>query len=155
MDNSISLRYQSELSASRQQIWQWITSVEGISKEISPYFRMTAPKNIRSINDLQPEAGKKLFRSYIFLFGFLPIDYSDMTLVKLEPEQGFIENSPMGSMKNWQHIRSIIPSHTTNKLLLVDELTFEPHFAKPLVVWFIKKVFKHRHSILQKHLNIS
>jgi hypothetical protein len=94
-----------------------------------------------------------MFRSYVFLFGLLPIDYSDMTLMEINPGQGFVEQSPMGSMKLWRHERRIIPSssHPT-AVLLVDQLTFQPRMAKRIVGWFIRRVFIHRHGVLKTNL---
>ena len=150
MSDLINLRFESELHAPVARIWEWITSIEGISTEMWPYFRMTTPKGVRSLNDVQIEPGIRMFRSYIFLFGVLPIDYSDMTLIEITPDQGFIEQSPMGSMKLWRHERRIAPSPSTpSAVLLIDHLTFQPRIAKHFVGWFIHRVFIHRHRILK------
>ena len=94
-----------------------------------------------------------MFRSYIFLFGFLPIDYSDMTLLELNAGGGFVEQSPMGSMKLWRHERQIVPCPSDpGAILLVDQLTFSPRMAKHLVRWFIRHVFIHRHKVLRARL---
>lgn len=80
----------------------------------------------------------------------LPIDYSDMTLLELKDGQGFVEQSPMGSMRLWRHERRIVPCPSgSNAILLVDQLTFQPRMAKRLVGWFIRRVFIHRHNVLK------
>ncbi len=146
------MKFESKLSASREQIWNWITSIDGISTELSPYFRMTAPKHIRNLSDLKLSPGAPLFRSYILFFGFLPIDYSDLTLLKLKKNESFTEVSPMGSMKNWRHERHIQNcASDSSKILLIDQLTFEPRFASSLVVWMIRKIFEHRHKVLREN----
>lgn len=53
MNEPVTLYFESELHTSKDKGWEWITSVEGISKEISPFFRMTTPKHIKSLNDIQ------------------------------------------------------------------------------------------------------
>ena len=68
-----------------------------------PFFRMTVPKGVVSLNDVDIQLGVRMFRSYVFLFGVLLIDYSDMTLLELDIGEGFTEQSPMGSMKLWRH----------------------------------------------------
>ena len=153
MSDAITLRFESELQAPVARIWEWITSIDGIAAEMWPFFRMTFPKGVRSLNDVQVRPGVRMFRSYVFLFGVLPIDYSDITLMELTPGQGFIEQSPMGSMKLWRHERRIVPS-TSNPTaaLLVDQLTFQPRMAKRLVGWFIRRVFIHRHDVLKANL---
>ena len=154
MKNVISLRFESELRTSSTHVWEWITSVDGISEEMWPFFRMTFPKGIRSLHDVQIKPGNRMFRSYVFLFGVLPIDFSDMTLLELDTGKGFIEQSPMGSMKLWRHERRIVPcSSDTSVVLLVDRLTFQPRMAQRLVGWFIQLVFHHRHKVLRDNLD--
>jgi ligand-binding SRPBCC domain-containing protein len=153
MDNAISLRFESKFHVPTARVWEWITSVEGISAEMWPFFRMTTPRGIRSLSDVQIEPGVRMFRSYVFLFGVLPIDYSDMTLVELDSGRGFVEESPMGSMKLWRHERRIVPCPTDpGAVLLVDQLTFRPRVAQRLVGWFIRRVFTHRHEVLRTSL---
>ncbi|MGP0170704.1 hypothetical protein ACSVIJ_02370 [Pseudomonas sp. NCHU5208] len=153
MSEPFSLRFESRLRAPRERIWTWITSVEGISREIWPFFRMTAPKGVRSLADVTLQPAMRIFRSHVFLFGVLPIDYSDMTLLELTPGVGFVEQSPMGSMKLWRHERYIAPCpHEPGVCLLVDQLTFQPRMAKHLVAGFIRRVFIHRHQVLRKAL---
>jgi hypothetical protein len=152
-NDAISIRFESKLLAPPERIWEWITSVKDISAEMWPFFRMTAPKNIKSLADVQIQPGVPMFRSYVFLFGFLPIDYSDMTLLELNPGIGFVEQSPMGSMKLWRHERHIAPCPSElGAFLLVDQLTFSPRMAKRLVGWFIRLVFTHRHEVLRANL---
>ena len=154
MSEPISIRFESKLRAPAERVWEWITSVEGISAEMWPFFRMTTPKQMQSLADVRVEPGTRMFRSYVFLFGFLPIDYSDMTLVELTPGVGFVEQSPMGSMKLWRHERYMAPcASEPEAVLLVDQLTFQPRMARGLVGWFIRRVFTHRHKVLRENLN--
>lgn len=150
----IELQFESKLRSPRERVWAWITSLEGISAEIWPFFRMTVPKHVRHITDLDVKPGAPLFRSYIFLFGFIPIDYSDLTLVEIEQGRGFVEESPMGSMKRWRHERRIVDCPTDpSAVLLIDRLTFQPRWARIAVGWFIRRVFEHRHRVLQERLH--
>ncbi|MFX1445566.1 MAG: hypothetical protein ACFFHV_19290, partial [Promethearchaeota archaeon] len=95
----IYLNFQTIVSAPIEEVWEWITSLKGIKKEMMPYFKMTAPKGIKNIKDVKIELGKPLFRSHIYLFGFLPIGHDDMTLIEYTEGKGFIEQSPMTSME--------------------------------------------------------
>lgn len=113
-----------------------------------PVLKMTFPKGKASILDFQVVPGKPLFRSWILLFGVLPIDRSDLTM--LEVEQGrFVEQSPMVSMRQWRHERVIIPTNDNEGALVIDTLEFSPRFAAPLVGLFVKRFFEHRHSVLR------
>ena len=150
MDEALSLHFESELHAPKERVWEWIASVDGISAEMRPYFRMTVPRGFRSLGDIRIQPGVRMFRSRVFLFGFLPIDYSDMTLVELDPGRGFVEESPMGSMKLWRHERRIVPCPSNPMaVVLVDRLSFRPRAAKRFIGWFIRHVFVHRHKVLR------
>jgi ligand-binding SRPBCC domain-containing protein len=146
----VELTLESEVSASPADAWRWISSVKSIQAEMWPYFRMTAPRGIESIGDLDVKPGKVLFRSRVYLFGFLPIDHSDMTLIELRDGEGFIEESPMGSMKSWRHDRKVEPTNGGSRI--VDHLTFEPRWIRGVTAWFINTVFKHRHKVIRRHL---
>ena len=153
MRKTLSLRFESRLLAPRERIWEWITSIDGISAEMRPLLRMTFPRHIRSLADIEIDPGVPLFRSYLFLFGVLPIDYSDLSLLEFTPGSGFIEQSAMGSMQLWRHARYIAACPPDPAaLVLVDELTFQPRMAPPLVAWFVRRFFAHRHKVLRAEL---
>lgn len=148
------LTFQSDLSAPRADVWAWMTSVEGITRETRPYFRMTTPRGVRNLTDLAFQPGRRLFRSFILLGGVLPVDFSDLTLHELTPEIGFREASPMGSMKVWRHARTLSASATNPAgVVLTDHLVFEPRFATPVLRWFVARLFRHRHQVLRKHFS--
>ncbi len=147
--SQIELTFRSALSAPRDRVWAWVTSVEGISRELSPIVRMTTPRGVKRIGDVPIEPGKPLFRSWILLFGIIPIDRSDLTLLRLEDGRGFVEQSPMLSMSLWRHVRTL--EADGERTLLTDELTFRPRLATALTRWFIEKVFHHRHAVLKRH----
>jgi ligand-binding SRPBCC domain-containing protein len=142
------LRFESELSASPERVWEWMTSVRGVQTELRPIMKMTAPKSVTKMTDVPIELGRPLFRSWVFLFGVLLIDRSDLTLISLDTGSGFVEESPMLSMKLWRHERRI--SAKNGGTILTDTLTFEPRFAAGLSVWLIQKTFGHRHRVLRK-----
>lgn len=153
MSRTLSLRFESRLLAPRERVWEWITSPNCIATEMSPLLRMTFPGSIQSLADVQFEPGVPLFRSYLFLFRVAPIDYSDLTLLERTSGAGFIEQSPMGSMKLWRHERFIAACPgESDALLLVDQLDFEPRFARGFVGWIVKRFFVHRHKVLRAKL---
>ncbi len=92
---NISLHFESRLQASPEQLWRWITSVDGILREIRPLLSMSVPPGIRSLEDLEVVPRRPLFRSHMRLFGLLPLGTSQLTLLELTPGRGFIEQSPM------------------------------------------------------------
>ncbi len=144
------LKFQTCVSAPISEVWKWITSRSGISKEMWPYFRMTFPRGVNSLQDVKFKPQERLFRSKIYLFGFLPFGHDDMTLISLTEGQGFIEESPMTFMKHWRHERSLTSS--SNGTVITDQITFEPRHAMNLVARFMNRVFIHRHKVLRQNL---
>jgi ligand-binding SRPBCC domain-containing protein len=152
MTKPIELVFQSSLHASAAVVWEWMTSMHGISAELWPFLRMTAPPGLRSIADLELHPGQPLFRSRIFLFGVLPIDSSALTLIEITPGEGFVEQSPMRSMRLWRHERRLSSLGSTGEVvMLTDRLTFDPKWGRSVVAWFINKTFRHRHAVLRRH----
>ena len=148
--NTITLTFESPLSVSPQAAWSWATSVAGITAELRPLLRMTTPPAISNILDVDVHLGRPLFRSWILLFGVLPIDRSDLTLIELDVGHRFVELSPMLTMKRWRHER-IIESRE-HGCTLTDRLEFQPRFAAGVVRWFIAKMFTHRHAVIRRNL---
>jgi len=144
----VELTFESELAAPPERIWAWVTSVRGINSELRPLLRMTAPARVQRLDDVLVVAGKPILRSWVLLLGLLPIDRSDLTLTMLEDGKGFLEESPMLSMKRWRHERTLLARDAAT--LLTDQLTFEPRFATGLVRWFVGTVFRHRHRVLRR-----
>ncbi len=146
----LTLSFESELEAAPERVWSWATSVAGILAELSPLARMTTPPGLTSILDVDVELGKPLARSWVLLFGFLPLDRTDLTLVALDEGRGFVEQSPMLSMRLWRHERTIDPVAGGSRI--TDQLTFEPRFGAPLVKWCVGVLFRHRHRVLRREL---
>ena len=125
--------------------------MKGIRAEMMPFLLMTSPSDVRNLTHLPLQPGKKMFRSFLLAGGFFPIDFSDLTLVEVEENVRFLERSPMGSMKFWQHERIIIPKN--GYVILEDHLQFQPRFATAAIKWITQKFFEHRHRQLRKHFN--
>ncbi len=120
---------------------------------MSPLMRMTAPPGVTNLQALTFEPGKPIYRSWLLLFKFVPFDFSDFTLLEVEAGKGFVEQSTMGSMRLWRHVRRIDPSG--NACILTDELTFEPRFAGFLANKIVRVFFNHRHKQLRRHFGVA
>jgi hypothetical protein len=131
-------------------VWARITTFEGINDEFTPLFRMTAPAPVRERGLEGVALGRRLCRSWVLLFGVLPIDFDDLTLVRLEPAVGFLEQSRMLSQRHWEHERTIAP--VSGGCILIDRIRYEPRVPLPDVVWrtLYTTVFRHRHRRLQR-----
>ncbi len=140
----------SRLPVPASTAWEHATSFEGVNHELMPMMRMTAPKGFRSLDSGGVVLGQRLFRSWVLLFGLIPFEYDDLTLVELEPGRRFLERSPMMSMRLWQHERIVQPDGSGG-CTVTDNLTFEPRmaFMRPLARAIVGFQFRHRHRRLQ------
>jgi len=142
------------LRAPREEVWRAVTSFDGIAEEMGPWLKMTAPRRVRSLADLDVRPGERLFRSWILLFGRVPIDFSNLTLVSIEEGRGFVEESPMGSMRRWRHARELEDGDAPGTTVLTDTLDFEPRFAAPIVAAIVGRFFAHRHAALARRFGV-
>lgn len=140
------LEFMSELQAPAAEVWARATSFAGINAELMPLLRMTCPRGQRDISPESVVLGERLVRSWVLLFGAIPVDRSDVTMVELEADY-FLERSPMLSMRSWQHARRV--EGAAGGCVLRDRLEFVPRLPGPLVPWFVQRLFRHRHARLR------
>ena len=135
-------------------VWARATSAEGINHELRPILRMTMPATLRGKTIDDVEIGVPLGRSWLLLFGLIPVDYDDLTLAELEPGNRFLERSEMLSMRVWQHQRTVEPVDA-GSCRVTDRLAFE--LRRPMA-WIpgsanlaraiVAALFRHRHRRL-------
>ena len=140
------LEFMSELPAPAAEVWARATSFVGINAELMPLMRMTCPPGQRDISPESVVPGERLVRSWLLLFGAIPVDRSDVTLVELGTDY-FRERSPMWSMRSWEHARRI--EEIAGGCVLRDRLEFVPRLPGPLLPWFVHRLFRHRHARLR------
>ena len=138
------------LDAGPDEVWARIATPEGINDELRPWMRMTAPGG-GELNLDTIEAGEGIGRSWVLLFGLIPIDYDDITIVELDRGRGFVERSTMLSQRAWEHIRTIRPDDGGS--VVTDAISWEPRLPisagalRPL----FRTIFGHRHRRLVRH----
>ena len=149
---STEMTVSSHLDATPQQVWDRIVTPEGINDEMRPYLRMTLPAGVDGLDPESVTLGEKIGRSWILLFGLLPFDYDDVTLVRLEPGRGFLERSRMLSQRSWEHERTL-EATADGACLITDRVCWQPRLGlpgaplRPVIAWF----FGHRHKRLRLH----
>jgi hypothetical protein len=141
------LTFVSNVPTSVDELWSWSTSIRGIQAEMWPVLKITFPKGMTHI-DKDTALGTPLCRCHFLLLGIFPMDMSKLTFVELEPGRRFVEQSPLFSMRSWRHER--IVTATASGASVTDNLEFTPRFAAPLVKWFVKLFFEHRHAVLER-----
>jgi ligand-binding SRPBCC domain-containing protein len=149
-DDGFTFTFETALAASAGEVWEHATSLEGVNRELAPLARMAAPPGMRipRANEFVP--GKVLLRSWIYVLGFLPVDYDDVTLCEIEDGRRFLERSPMLTQKLWEHERTIEP--TATGCILRDRIRFEPRVraAARLQLAVYRMVFANRHRNLAR-----
>jgi ligand-binding SRPBCC domain-containing protein len=136
----------SSLAAAAPEVWRHATSLDGINRELAPWMTMSAPPELRglSLDDDRVVIGERLFVSWVRLFGVVPLDRMEVTIVELERGRRFVEQSPMLAMRRWRHERTVEPAGAG--CVLRDTLTFSPGVARPALAAF----FAHRHRVLAR-----
>jgi len=126
-------------------------SAEGINAELGPLMRMTVPRGLESL-DLDTVQPGPLGRSWVLLFGLIPIDYDDLVLERIDPGRGFLERSTMLSQRLWEHERTIEPAGEGD-CVIADRVAWEPRLPLPgrLLRPMFGAIFRHRHRQLQRH----
>ena len=149
-----SVEIESLLAAPADVVWERVSTFEGVNDELRPLLRMTAPARVRALDPADVVLGERMFRSWVLLFGLIPIDYDNLSIAALEPGRSFHEKSTMLSMRSWQHERTLTP--LTDAVTRVhDRITFEPRILLRPSAGPFRRVFAaffaHRHRRLARH----
>lgn len=150
--NEAEFEVSSRLHAGVDSVWERIMTAEGINDELMPIVRMTASPQLRRIAPEDVVVGTRLCRSWILLFGFLPIDYDDIVLERLEPGRGFLERSTMLSQRLWEHERTL-ERDGDDRCRITDRIRYRPRIPLP-ARWLrpvFQMMFRHRHRRLRRH----
>jgi len=143
------IEYESCVNARVAKVWENATDMKYVNKELFPIAYMTYPKERSKLSE-HAATGKKIFRSWIFAFYVLPIDYYDITFEVFEKEKRFVEVSPLFSQKSWRHERRI--TEEKNGCVVHDTVQFTPKLSALGGLFYIiyNFTFYLRHSNLRK-----
>ena len=146
----------SVVRAPRDEVWARVVSVDGIRDELAPWLTMTMPRGMDGLDVATLPVGQPLGRAWLRLFGVLPVDFDDLTIVALEPGRRFHEVSRMMSARRWEHERTLRdagPGTTEvhDRLVVVPRLA--PHVVGPVAERVVRLLFEHRHRRLARHLD--
>lgn len=145
----------SELQAGAEAVWARAIDPAGINYELGPLMRMTVPRGVEDFGLDDPEPGH-IGRSWVLLFGLVPFDYDDITVVRVESGRGFLERSTMLSQRLWEHERTLTP-RGDGRCQVTDRVAWEPRLPLPgnLLRPLIRFVFNHRHRRLRRFFGAS
>ena len=138
------------VAAPATDVWAWVVTPEGINDEFRPWLTMSMPAAASGLSIDTLELGKPIGRSWIRLFGVLPVDYDDLTIVEVEPGRRFLEQSRLFSAPQWQHER-VVESADGGSSRVTDRLTFSPRRGFGLLgPRIIRLIFWYRHRRLRR-----
>lgn len=146
---TFTLKMASNLPVPLPELWQKVSTMEGVNDELAPFIHMTSPAGMRRIPFTQVPLKQPLFASWLLVFSVLPFDRHQLRLDEVW-EGGFRENSSSLIHRVWRHER-IITAHG-NGSMLTDTLNFEP--CIPLFGYIllpiVRFMFQHRHRRLKR-----
>ena len=142
--------FSTRLRAPAREVWAHASRLSGVNAELAPLARMTSSRAFSELDLERAPLGTRAFRSWILAFGFLPIDYDDLTLIELEPGRRFLERSPMGTQRVWQHERIVEPAE--GGCVVSDRVRFVPRIGLlgPLHLAIFRLAFGLRHRNLRR-----
>ncbi len=148
---SVVVRRESLLPVPADVVWARVTTAQGINHELGPWMSMSLPAGVDELDIATVTPTVHLGRSWIRLFGVVPVDFDDISITELEPGRRFLEQSRMLSAPVWQHER-IVDAVGDDSCHVRDVVTFVPRAAlRPLAPRLVGALFSHRHRRLQQY----
>jgi len=150
VSDSYSFTFRTPLRASAEQVWAHASTFVGVNRELWPLVCMTFPPAMGRLTPAAIPLGRTAFRSWLLLFGLVPVDFDDIMLVELEPGRGFHEISRTSSLRQWRHHRTVTPAG--EGCIVQDEITLVPRWrwTGGLLAWVYQRVFELRHRSLRR-----
>ena len=151
MAETFTLQRSCRVTAARADVWQFVTSLDGINHELMPLVRMTTPRGFQdqTVADVRP--GQTIGRSWLLLGGILPLESSKISIAELDDGERFLERSTMLVFSTWQHERSLDTVDDTTTVV-TDSIEFEPRIALPglgrVTERVVSALFAYRHRRL-------
>jgi hypothetical protein len=140
------LRFSTDLAAPRADVAAVVSTMDGVNAELRPCVRMTFPARWARLDGAPVD--RLLFRSWLLLFGVLPVDRHALRLAAITPGEGFVEESTSWLQRRWRHQRRL--ADLPGGCRVEDHLVVQPRLrlAEPLVRLIVGAVFRHRHRRL-------
>jgi hypothetical protein len=137
----------SELGADAAAVWAHAASLDGVNAELAP-LRMSGPRGV-ALDDKMVPLGRPAFVSVVTLWGVVPLDLHELTLVDVAPGRSFHEASRSLVQRRWVHVRRVEAS-AGGGCRVSDEVTFTPRLLGGLVRAIIVRTFARRHRRLRR-----
>jgi len=144
-----SFEIKSNLAIEASEFWP-NCSLKSVNWELAPLIRMTAPADWQSRPIEGWPVGVELFKSWILLFGVLPVDRHSFCLREIAPGFGFYERSSSWTSREWNHDRTVVAND--HGCTVIDRVAVVSRAAllEPLLMPIYRLIFRHRHRRLRK-----
>lgn len=149
MTQQHSFTVSSALAISAHRFWTDSTLAD-VNAELAPWVRMTAPKAWRRKPLRLWPCGKPLFRSWILLFGLVPVDIHQFYMKAMHLQGGFDEQSTSLTNRYWHHTRVVAPRD--DGCQVTDEVRFASRLPLlgELLLPIYHGIFRSRHRVLRR-----
>lgn len=144
----------SDLTTAAEIVWQHAVSLEGVNRELMPLVRMTVPRGLAGATLEHVPLGRRLGKSWLLLFGLVPVDYDELIIVERDPGRRFFEQSAMMTQSRWWHERIVEP--LPGGCRITDRLRWQGR-ARPFGALFraaVPLLFRHRHRRLRLRFGV-
>lgn len=143
-----SFQIESRVRVGPSELWETVVTPEGVNAELWPLLRMTFPGSVENLaNEWRPN--ETLFRSWILLFGVIPVEYDDLAFAEVDEGRRFLERSRMLTQERWQHEREIFADPGGSRI--VDRVSFQSRTPalEGIQLRLFALVFRYRHFRLR------
>jgi len=146
---AIVLEFRSDIARPAEDVWSRISTMAGVNAELSPYVRMTHPRAMSAIGDVEIVPGEVVFHSWLLLFGVVPFDRHAFAFERVTVGRDFVEESTSWLQRRWRHERAVV--ERAGGCTVTDRLTIEPRIGvtAPLERAIVRALFDHRHRRLR------
>jgi len=144
----------SALAAPPEVVWRHVASMDGVNSELVPLLRMTVPPGLDGAGLDALPLGRRAGRSWLLLFGFIPVDFDNLTIAERGPGHRFLERSTMLTQSCWEHERTVEAVGAGCRV--VDRLRWQGR-SFPLGALYrlaVPVLFRHRHRRLRKRFGV-
>ncbi|MFC1851727.1 hypothetical protein ACFL27_16170 [candidate division CSSED10-310 bacterium] len=141
---------QSTLTASSEEIWSRVFTMEGVNAELSPWMRMTYPREAEQFDQAGSSPGQCLFRSIILFLRIIPIDLYYLSFISIKAPTHFHEQSHSITIREWTHKRTLQSEGGNCRLKDTIHYSFRVPGVGRLFRPVFYALFKHRHRYLRR-----
>lgn len=140
----------SRLDAPSEDVWTFVSTMDGVNAELAPYVRMSVPPAFRGSTLADAPIGQTVFTSTLLAGGLVPFDRHRLRFDSIVPGEGFVERSDSLIERTWRHERRV-RSSGAHACTIVDQVIFVPRLAwmGPPLLLIVARMFAHRHASLR------